>query len=56
MYCPELDITSEGETVEQAISMIKDAAAGYVEVGGIENIPHFAKAHQSHEIELVING
>jgi predicted RNase H-like HicB family nuclease len=56
VYCPELDITTEGDTVEEAINMIKDAAAGYVEVVGIENIPHFAKTHQSHEIELVING
>jgi len=40
VYCPELDITSEGETVEEAIAMIKDAASGYVEVVGIENIPH----------------
>ncbi len=39
VYCPELDITTEGETVEEAIYMLKDAASGYVEVVGIENIP-----------------
>ncbi len=34
VYCPELDITTEGETVEEAIAMLKDAAAGYIEVVG----------------------
>ena len=56
VYSPELDITTEGETVEEAIEMLKDAATGYVEVVGIENIPHFAKSHQSHKLDLVING
>lgn len=46
VYCPELDITTEGETVEEALNMIKDAASGYIEVVGIENIPHFTKGHQ----------
>lgn len=56
VYCPELDITTEGDTIEEAIYMLKDAAEGYIEVVGIENIPHFAEAHQTHELELVING
>jgi predicted RNase H-like HicB family nuclease len=38
VYCPELDITSEGETVEEALVMIKDAATGYTEVVGVANI------------------
>jgi predicted RNase H-like HicB family nuclease len=56
VYCPELDITTEGDTIEEAMYMLKDAAEGYVEVVGIENIPYFANAHQTHELELVING
>lgn len=40
VYCPELDITTEGETVEEAVYMLKDAATGYIEVVGIENIQH----------------
>ncbi len=56
IYCPELDITTEGETVEEAIDMLKDAASGYIEVVGIENIPRFAKEHQIRELELVVNG
>lgn len=37
IYCPELDITTEGETVDEAVAMLKDAASGYIEVIGIEN-------------------
>ncbi len=32
VYCPELDITTEGDTIEEAIYMLKDAAQGYIEV------------------------
>jgi predicted RNase H-like HicB family nuclease len=56
VYCPELDITTEGETIEEAMYMLKDAAEGYIEVVGVENIPYFSKTHQTHELELVING
>lgn len=56
VYCPELDITTEGETVEEAVYMLKDAAAGYIEVVGLENIPHFAQDHRIQELELVVNG
>lgn len=55
-YCPELDVTTEGETVEEAIAMLKDAAAGYIEVVGIENIPHFSAGVIKEEVELVVNG
>lgn len=37
VYCPELDITTEGETVKEAIEMLKDAAKGYIEVVGINH-------------------
>ncbi len=56
VYCPELDITTEGETAEEAIAMLKDAALGYVEVTGIENIPHFSANTVREELELVVNG
>jgi predicted RNase H-like HicB family nuclease len=55
VYCPELDITTEGDTIEEAIEMIKDAATGYIEMVGLENIPHFTKGHQHQELELLIN-
>ncbi|GER93823.1 type II toxin-antitoxin system HicB family antitoxin [hot springs metagenome] len=56
VYCPELDITTEGETIEEAIEMLKDAAKGYIEVVGIENIPHFSEKIVKEELELVVNG
>lgn len=56
VYCRELDITTEGETVEDAIAMLKDAASGYIEVVGIENIPHFSGKTIKEELELVVNG
>ncbi len=55
VYCPELDITTEGETVEEAIEMIKDAAQGYIEVVGIENIPALSGKSIKERLELVVN-
>lgn len=55
VYCPELDITTEGETVEEAIDMLKDAAKGYIEVVGIENIPALSGEAIKEELELAIN-
>jgi predicted RNase H-like HicB family nuclease len=56
VYCPELDITTEGETVAEAIEMLKDAASGYIEVVGIESITHFCGATIKEKVELVVNG
>ena len=56
VYCPELDVTTEGETVDEAITMLKDAATGYIEVVGIGNIPHFSGSVIKEEVELVVNG
>ena len=56
VYCPELDITTEGETVEEALAMIQDAASGYIEAVGFDNIPHFSPKRQVKELELVVNG
>jgi predicted RNase H-like HicB family nuclease len=35
-YCPELDITTEGETIEEAMAMMKEAAEGYLELVGLD--------------------
>jgi len=35
IYCPELGITTEGETADEAMTMLRDAAAGYIEVVGL---------------------
>jgi predicted RNase H-like HicB family nuclease len=56
IYFPELDITTEGETPEEAVQMLKEAAQGYIEVVGIENIPYFSPKTVKEELELVVNG
>jgi predicted RNase H-like HicB family nuclease len=38
-YCPELDITTEGETIEEAMAMMKEAAEGYLDVVGLDTLP-----------------
>ena len=56
VYCPELDITTEGESLDEAMEMIKDAASGYIEVVGFKNIPHLSNERRIKELELVVNG
>jgi predicted RNase H-like HicB family nuclease len=36
VYCPELDIYTQGETVEEAIANLQEAAEGYIEVVGLD--------------------
>jgi predicted RNase H-like HicB family nuclease len=55
-YCPELDIVTEGETVEEATSMMKEAAEGYIEIVGANNIPHLATEKKLvRKLQLVTN-
>ncbi|MHC1577171.1 MAG: type II toxin-antitoxin system HicB family antitoxin [Candidatus Methanospirareceae archaeon] len=57
-YCPELDIATEGETVEEATSMMKEAAEGYIEILGKDKIPYFRTgegARVVRRLELVAN-
>jgi predicted RNase H-like HicB family nuclease len=56
IYCPELDIITEGETPEEAVNMLRDAAQGYIETVGIDNIIHFSPKTVKEEIELIVNG
>jgi predicted RNase H-like HicB family nuclease len=37
--CPELDVTSQGKTLEEAQSNIKEAIELYIESFGIEDLP-----------------
>ncbi len=32
VHCPELDIYTQGETVEEAITNLREAAEGYIEL------------------------
>jgi len=38
VYCPELDIYTQGETAEEAIANLREAAEGYIEVVGLDGL------------------
>jgi predicted RNase H-like HicB family nuclease len=52
VYCPELDIHTQGEDVEDAIKNLKEAAELHIEELGIENIK--LKEIQRRQIEMVV--
>jgi len=52
VYCPELDIYTQGDDIEDAINNLKEAAQLHIEELGIENIR--LKGIKRREIELVV--
>ena len=52
VYCPELDIYTQGEDVEDATRNLKEAAELHIEEMGIENIK--LKETQRRKIEVVV--
>jgi predicted RNase H-like HicB family nuclease len=52
VYCPELDIYTQGDDVEDAIQNLKEAAELHIEELGIGNIK--LKEIQRRQIEVVI--
>jgi len=50
VYCPELDIYTQGDDVEDAIKNLKEAAELHIEELGIENIK--LKEIQRRQIEM----
>jgi len=52
VYCPELDIYTQGDAVEDAIKNLKEAAELHIEELGIENIK--LKEIQRRQIEMVV--
>lgn len=52
VYCPELDIYTQGDDIEDAIKNLKEAAELHIEELGIENIR--LKEIKRREIELVV--
>jgi predicted RNase H-like HicB family nuclease len=38
VYCPELDIYTQGETVEDAVANLREAAEGYIKVVGLDEL------------------
>ncbi len=54
VYCPELDIYSQGETVAEAIANLREAAEGYIEVVGLDGINLRPKPVIRKEVELMV--
>jgi len=54
VYCPELDIYTQGETVEEAIANLREAAEGYIEVVGLDNLDLRPRPVIRHELELTV--
>jgi len=52
VYCPELDIYTQGDDIEDAISNLKEAAGLHIEELGLENLRF--KEIKRREIELVV--
>jgi predicted RNase H-like HicB family nuclease len=52
VYCPELDIYSQGDDIEDAIKNLKEAAKLHIEELGIENVK--LKEIQRREIEMAV--
>jgi predicted RNase H-like HicB family nuclease len=54
VYCPELDIYTQGDDVEDAIANLQEAATGYIKVVGIDNLNLCPKPVIRKELELVV--
>ena len=54
VYCPELDIYTQGETVEEAIANLHEAAGGYIEVVGLDGLGLRPKPAIRREVELTV--
>jgi len=55
VYCPELDIYTQGETVEESIASLREAAEGYIEVVGLDGLDLRPKPALRKEIEARIS-
>ena len=54
VYCPELDIYTQGETVERATANLCEAAEGYIEVVGLDGLGLRPKPAIRREVELMV--
>jgi predicted RNase H-like HicB family nuclease len=54
VYCPELDIYTQGETVEESIANLREAAEGYIQVVGLDGLGLRPKPAIRKEIELMV--
>jgi predicted RNase H-like HicB family nuclease len=54
VYCPELDIYTQGETIKESIVNLREAAEGYIEVVGLDKLNLRPKPVVRKEIELTV--
>ena len=54
VYCPELDIYTQGETIQESINNLQEAAEGYIEVVGLNQLNLRPKPVIRKEIELMV--
>ena len=54
VYCPELDIYTQGETIKESIANLREAAEGYIEVVGLDELKLRPKPVVRKEIELTV--
>lgn len=54
VYCPELDIYTQGETEEEALQNLKEAAELHLEEIGWESLP--LKPVRRHRITVEVHG
>ena len=54
VYCPELDIFTQGETIEECIGNLQEAATGYINVVGLENLKLRQRPVIRKEIEVTV--
>ena len=52
VYCPELDIYTQGDTVEEALANLKEAAELHIEEIGLESLR--LRSIQRHRVVLEI--
>ena len=54
VYCPELDIYTQGETITESIANLREAVEGYIEVVGLDNLHLRPKPAIRKEVELTV--
>lgn len=54
VYCPELDIYTQGETIKESIANLREAAEGYIEAVGLDELKLRPKPVVRKEIELTV--
>lgn len=54
VYCPELDIYTQGEDVADALENLKEAAELHIEEIGLKNLHFKTVIHK--KLKMVING